>query len=214
MLRAGNLGVFTASYKRSVTQVLENCFTCIKRSDKTIYASMKSYHRVSVQQPFERLSLDILGPFMVKASSQSRARIKLHALLAVCLSTGLITQILMEKADYVTVVRSLWMLQMRYNVQITHLQSDAGTAFNNLGAVVRTGANQGEHLRLFIMLETIKRSGAKGQHSNIVEASVKRLKKLWDTTDKFIKGLEGFSMQELEFMLETLFNIEQPTPRP
>merc|ERR1711888_110766 len=120
------------------------------------------------------------------------------------LSTGLITQILMEKADYATVVRLLWMLQMRFNVQITHLQTDAGTAFNNLGAVAKVGASQGEYMRLFIMLKTIKRSGAKGQHSNVIESSVKRLKKLWDTSDKFISRLEGYSMQELEYMLEML----------
>ena len=173
---------------------------------------MKSYHRVQVQQPYERLSLDILGPFVVKASSQSRAMVKLHALLAVCLSTGLVTQVLMERADHVTVVRSLWMLQLRYNVQITHLQSDAGTAFNNLGAVVRTGTDQGEHLRLFLMLETMKRSGSKGQHSNTIEASIKRLKKLWNTTSKFIKGLEGYSIQELEFMLENLCSVLNNQP--
>ena len=135
---------------------------------------MKTYHRASVQQPFKKLSVDLIGPFTVRASNQSRSRVKLHCLLAVCLSTGLLTQVLMDGADFGTITRSL-----RFNVQILHLQSDAGTAFNNLGAVAKVGINQGEYLRLFLMLQTIKRSGAKGQHSNVVEASVRRLKTLW-----------------------------------
>ena len=174
---------------------------------------MKTYHRVSVQQPFERLSLDILGPYVVRASSQSRAKIKLHVLLVVCLSTGLVAQVMMEKADFATVVRSLWMLQMRYNVQITHLQTDAGTAFNNLGAVAKVEASQGEYLRLFIMLKTIKRSGAKGQHSNVIESSVKRLKKLWDTSNNFFFKTRGILHAGARiYARDALLHIKQPAP--
>ena len=69
---------------------------------------MKVYHRVAVQQPFERISLDIIGPYLVKASNTGRALVKLHSLLAVCLSTGLVTQVVMDGADFATVVRSIF----------------------------------------------------------------------------------------------------------
>ena len=98
---------------------------------------MKSYHRVAVQQPFERVSVDIIDPYQVQARNTGRALIKLHSLLAVCLSTGLVTQIIMDGADFATVVRSIWMIQLRYNVQIQHIHTDAGTAFSKLGDVAK-----------------------------------------------------------------------------
>merc|ERR1711888_254826 len=139
MLRSGQLGIYTSNYKRIVSGILGCCFTCLKQSQNTVYSDMRTYHRVSIQQPFEKLSVDLIGPYTVRASNLSRARVKLHCLLAVCLSTGLLTQVLMDGANFGTIVHSLWLIQMRYNVQITHLQSGAGTAFNNLGAVAEVG---------------------------------------------------------------------------
>ena len=77
-------------------------------------------------------------------------------------------------------------------------------AFNNLGAVAKIGTDQGEYIRLFLMLQSIKRSGAKEQHSNVVESSIIRLKKLWRSSQKFLPKLEGYSQWELDFMLELL----------
>ena len=122
---------------------------------------MKAYHRVTGQQPFQRLSLDILGPYKVKASNTSRAIIKLHSLLVVCLSTGLLTQILMDGADLATVVRSKWLIQLRYNVQVEHIHTDAGSAFSKLGDVAEVmteKASQGEFLRLLLLLQSFKQS--------------------------------------------------------
>ena len=121
--------------------------------------------------------------------------------------TGLVTQVVMDGADFATVVRSIWMIQLRFNVQIQHLHTDAGTAFSKLGdtAKVITGQpHQGEYLRLFLMLRTIKKSGSKGQYSNVVESSVKCLKQLWKTSRAFLEKLQGYSMTELDYMLELM----------
>ena len=99
------------------------------------------------------------------------------------------------------------MIQLRFNVQITHLHTDAGSAFLKLGdtAKVSTGQpQQGEYLRLFVMLQTIKMGEAKGQYGNVVESFVKRLKQLWRTSRSFLEKLEGYSMIELDFLLELM----------
>ena len=168
---------------------------------------MKSYHRVAVQHPFERVSLDILGPYQVKASNTGRALVKLHSLLTVCLSTGLVTQVIMDGADFATVVRSIWMIQLRFNVQIQHIHTDAGSAFSKLGdtaKIITQSPQQGEYLCLFLLLQSIKRSSSKGQSSNVVESSVKRLKSLWRTSKAFLEKVHGFSMTELDYMLELM----------
>ena len=54
------------------------------------------------------------------------------------------------------------------------------------------------------MLRTIKKSGSKGQYSNVVESSVKRLKQLWKTSRAFLEKLQGYSMTELDYMLELM----------
>ena len=179
MVKAGQLGIYVPNIRNIVNNIIRKCFSCLKHGQSTLYSNMRSHHRLEVQQPFERISIDIIGPHVVHANNTSRALVKIHSLVAVCLSTGLLTQVMLDGADFATVVRGIWLIQLRYNVQITHLHTDAGSSFLKLGdtALVSTGKpGQGEYLRLFVMLQTIKMSGAKGQYSNIVESSVNRLK--------------------------------------
>ena len=206
-LRAGHMGVFITGGMEVVSSIVKKCFTCLKRSSHTLYHNMLSYHRIAVEQPFERVSLDVVGPYCVKASNTGRALVKLHSLMAVCLSTGLVTQVLMDRADFPTMVRAVWMIQLRYNVQITHIHTDAGSVFLKLGDTAKVGnqtTQKGEYLRLFLMLQSIKKSSSKGQASNVIESSIKRLKSLWKTSKAFLEGTQGYSMMELDFLLEML----------
>ena len=181
MVRAGQLGVYIPDFKKIVISIIKKCFSCLKLGPSTLYSNIRSHHIIEVQQLFKRVSLDIIGPYIVCASNTSRALVKVHSLLAVCISTGLLTQVMLDGADFDTVVRGIWLIQLRYNVQITHLHTDVGNSFLKFGdtALVSTGKpGQGEYLRLFVMLRTIKISGAKGQYSTSVESSVKRIKQL------------------------------------
>ena len=94
-----------------------------------------------MEPPYTRLSLDLIGPYTVKASHNSRALVKVYSLIRVCLSTGLLRQTHLDNIKFPSIVRALWLLQMRHCNQVTHLHSDHGSYFNKLGdtAMVDTG---------------------------------------------------------------------------
>merc|ERR1711942_140484 len=103
----------------------------------------------------------------------SRAMIKVHGLISVCLSTGLLTHILADNITTEAVIRALWVLQMRHGTQITHIHSDRGTQFLNIGAVGSIpDGSPGPFIRLLIMVNAVRISEAQGQSSNVVEPLV------------------------------------------
>ena len=119
---------------------------------------MKTYHRIKMEPPYSRFSLDVIGPFTERDSHNSRALLKIYSLIGICLSTGLLCQTSLDNVKFSGIVHALWLLQMRHCTQMTHLHTDHGWYFSKLGdiAALDTGKNEktekGEYFRLFIML--------------------------------------------------------------
>ena len=89
--------------------------------------------------------------------------------------------------------------------QVTHLHSDHGSYFTKLGsiAMVVTGRHvQGEYLRLFLMLKSLKMSASGGHSTNIVKSHIKRLKLMWQSSSTFLAGLSGYTMIEIDYLLK------------
>ena len=188
-----------------MSHFIQNCILCAKDKRGTIISKVASYHRLRVEAPFSRISIDILGPWLVKAGCNSRALIKVHALIAVCISTGLLTHIITDSITTEAVIRALWVLQMRHGIQITHIHSDRGTQFLKLGTVGSIpDGSPGPFIRLLIMLNAVRISAAQGQSSNVVEPSVRRLKDLWRTGNRHISENRGSSFCGLDWLLAQL----------
>ena len=134
-MRNSQFGIFIPGNQKLTAAIIKECFKCIKQGQGTIYADMKSYHRIKMEPPFTRLSLDVIGPFTVRASHNSRALLKIYSLIEICLSTGLLCQILLDNVKFSGIVRALWLLQMRHCNQVTHLHTDHGSYFSKLGDV-------------------------------------------------------------------------------
>ena len=98
-----------------------------------LQTTQSSHQRVTLEAPFTRLSLDILGPHIVKATQSSRSLTKVWTILGVCLSTGLLTHQMVDQISHESIVRALWCVQMKHGVSITHLHTDNGTQFRHLG---------------------------------------------------------------------------------
>ena len=172
-------GIFITNSQKKVGNVIgESCFRC-RRTGGTLQSTQPSHHRVTLEAPFTRLSIDILGPHIVKASQNSRSLIKVWAILGVCLSTGLLTHQMVDQISHESIVRALWCVQMKHGVCITHLHTENGTQFRHLGGLGMVSGSTGEQLRLFILLNTINISASRGQRSNTVESFISRLKTLW-----------------------------------
>ena len=132
-LRNNSHGIFVTNSQKKVGKIItKSCFRC-KRSGQTIQNTQISHHRLALKPPYSRLSIDILGPFTVKSAQKSRSMVKTWAILAVCLSTGLVTFQMTDQISHEAVIRALWCIQIRHSVTITHLHLDNGTQFRNLG---------------------------------------------------------------------------------
>ena len=96
-----------------------------------------------------------------KASFKSRALIKVHALISVCISTGLLTHILTDKITTEAVIRALQILQMRHGTQISHVQADWGSQFLNIGSVGSIpNGSPGKLVHLLVIVNAIRISTA------------------------------------------------------
>ena len=146
------------------TIVNNNCFKC-KRHGPTLQETVKSHHRLRVEAPLTRISIDITGPYTLKATQTSRVMVKCWSLVIVCLSTGLVTHQLLDQISIPAVIRALWNHEARYSCAITHIQTDNGSQLRSLGELARLEGGKGEEVRLFMLLS----SG--GQRINIVESN-------------------------------------------
>ena len=154
-LRNHKHGIFiTNSQKRVGSIIAESCFRC-KHTSQTIQSTQPSHHRVALEALYLRLSIDILGPYTVKAAQNSRSLVKTWAILGVCLSTGLLTHQMVDQISHEAVIRALWCIQMHHAMCITHLHADNGTQFRCLGALGTVPGATGEQLRLLVLLNTL-----------------------------------------------------------
>ena len=94
-----------------------------------LHTIQTSHHRVTLEAPYSRLSLDILGPNTVKATQTSRSLTKVWTVLAVCLNTGLLTHVVVDQISHESIIRAVWCLQMKHGSSIVHLHTDNGTQF-------------------------------------------------------------------------------------
>ena len=66
-------------------------------------------------------------------------------------------------------------------------------------AMLDTGnPGQGEYMRLFVMLKSLRMSALGGQSSNFVESHIKKLKMMWQSSSTFLAGLSGYTMLEID----------------
>ena len=61
-----------------------------------------------------------------------------------------------------------------------------------MGDLARLEGGEGEEVRLFVLLSSQNISPSGGQRSNIVESSIKRIKKLWGSAFRDLSKLTGF----------------------
>ena len=59
-------------------------------------------------------------------------------------------------------------------------------------------------MRLFILLTTQNISPAKGQKSNVVESSIRRIKLLWRTAFKDVRKLTRMTVLDMDFLLNSI----------
>ena len=74
-MRNGAPGVYIVNSQRQVGSIINDGFRC-RRFGGSIQYIQSSHHRVSLQPPYCRLSLDILGPYEVQVVQSTRSFVK------------------------------------------------------------------------------------------------------------------------------------------
>ena len=94
----------------------------------------KKYTRLSNQMgPFREISIDPLGPVVVKAFPGSRKHVKCYPLMIKCINSAAVQLILMELMETKQVVLSLLRLETRYgDIQSTSHDSETYLLDGNL----------------------------------------------------------------------------------
>ena len=172
-LRKNTLGVFTNAALRNVAHTINEFYFRCKRTGPILAETNQSHHRIKVEAPLTRISIDIVRPYTIKAARNSGVMVKYWSLVIVCLSTGQITHQLLDQISVTSVVRALWNHESRYACAITHIQTDNGSQLRALGELGRLEGGKVEEIRLFMLLSTQNVSPSVGQRSNIVESSIK-----------------------------------------
>ena len=117
--------VFINAKKRIAACVREFCIQC-KKTAPPLYSDIMQFHRLSQTQIFSRLSIDLVGPQYIKPNRNTRTRVKIWLLVAICLSTGALTCEITEDYSTAAVIKALLTIQNK-NTPITELVTDAGS---------------------------------------------------------------------------------------
>jgi hypothetical protein len=104
------------------------CSTCNSYRNWSYEADLgKKYTRLTNQMgPFREISIDPLGPVVVKAFPGSRKHVKCYPLMIKCINSAAVQLILMESMETKQVVLSLLRLETRYG-DIQAISRDSGT---------------------------------------------------------------------------------------
>ena len=122
----GFYGVFHLNFKHKVTDVLHACIHCRKIAARTYVCPFKRYAKLTTDRIFSKVSIDFLGPLLIKGHSSDRKRNKYYILVVACISTGAITMYILDNYDTLSAILALMKLQCSYG-KITHITADAGT---------------------------------------------------------------------------------------
>ena len=120
-MRSNSLAPFMPNSHSKVAAVLNNhCYKC-KHYGPSLQEFVKAHHRLRVKAPFPRISIDLCGPYTLKATQNSRVMTKVWSLAIVCLSTGLVTHQLLDQITIPAVVWALWNHEACYSTAISHI---------------------------------------------------------------------------------------------
>ena len=86
----------------------------------------KRYAKLTTDRIFSKVSIDFLGPLLIKGHSSDRKRNKYYILVVACISTCAITMYILDNYDTLSAILALMKLQCSYG-KITHISADAGT---------------------------------------------------------------------------------------
>ena len=136
---------------KSAGVISDGCLEC-KKHGPTILEEQIVHHRTNPTAPWSKISIDLLGPFIVKATSKSRAKINVWALIILCKSTGLLTHQIIDSIAMADVIKGIWNHQTRHNILTVHIHADAGTQLKNLGDLGQINES-GEIMRLVMILK-------------------------------------------------------------
>ena len=119
----------------------------------------------------DSISLDLVGPFPVNSSKETRGRpnIKGHFLVSSCLHAGYKKLLLLTGISTADVLLALLTLQQQFTA-IKMILSDAGTQFA-LDIKVYEPKGQVEK-KLLVALQKSVKAGTRGQSSNYVERKI------------------------------------------
>ena len=195
--------VFINAKKKIAACVRENCIQC-KKAAPPLYSDIMQFHRLSQTQIFSRLSIDLVGPMYIKPNKVSRVRVKIWLLVAICLSSGALTCEVTEDYSTAAVIKALLTIQSK-NTPITELVTDAGS---QLGKLDQRGVEKmtGQSLKILTMLQRVKVAAVRGQQENIVETSIKRMKKFWKSVWPQNEGLPTLSICDLQLLIQITIN--------
>ena len=188
-------------------KIYEECKGC-KIVNKRIYAGIhKNHATLNIGPTFASVSLDLLGPWSLKKSSNTTKIDKMSVLAIACQNTGAIYMNLMPDATQRSVVSILKKLEARY-CPITFISSDAGTQFE------KTNFESSEDKRLFHMLQGVYTACARSQWRNFVETRIKKVKKILKSCfgDKIFGNLANLTYIEAEIILEQASRLVNMTP--
>ena len=188
-------------------KIYEECKGC-KIVNKRIYAGIhKNHATLNIGPTFASVSLDLLGPWSLKKSSNTTKIDKMSVLAIACQNTGAVYMNLMPDATQRSVVSILKKLEARY-CPITFISSDAGTQFE------KTNFESSEDKRLFHMLQGVYTACARSQWRNFVETRIKKVKKILKSCfgDKIFGNLANLTYIEAEIILEQASRLVNMTP--
>ena len=156
--------------------VNENCISC-KKELRPLTSEILSYHRLTPSRVFARISIDLVGPILVKPSVSSRNKIKLWVMPVLCLASGASTFQVCETYGAASVVKALLTLEASYS-PISEIVVDAGSQLQSLDMSGIDPTNS-EEIKVFSLLNNIKKCSVRGQRENVVESAIKRIKRFW-----------------------------------
>ena len=128
---------------------------------------------------------------------------KVWLLVAICLSTGALTCEITEDYSTAAVIKALLTIQSK-NTPIIELLTDAGS---QLGKLDQSGVE-----KILTMLQRVKVAAVRGQQENIVETSIKRMKKFWRSVWPQGEGLPTLSICDLQLLIQITINELNRTP--
>ena len=151
------------------------CATCNSYRDWSYSTDLGSkYTRIKNQVgPFKEVSIDPLGPVLVKVFPGSRKHVKCYPLIVKCLNSPAVQIILMESMETKRVVLVLLRLEARYG-DIKLIARDSGTDLleNNLNPKI----DSPDRTRLFGLIQDYT-APVDSQYRNYCERSVGLIKK-------------------------------------